>query len=117
MGNPPYVCGRNMEDDTRLKTKWYEVCDSGSTDLYIPFFQIAVEMLNDEGKIGYITMNSFLKSLNARKLRAFLLIISLIFILLIFGGIKCLRVKVLIPVCFSWKRKRAKLSIIVAMSR
>ena len=28
-------------------------------------------MLNDEGKIGYITMNSFLKSLNARKLRAF----------------------------------------------
>lgn len=71
VGNPPYVCGRNMEDDTRLKTKWYEVCDSGSTDLYIPFFQIAVEMLNDEGKIGYITMNSFLKSLNARKLRAF----------------------------------------------
>lgn len=42
-------------------------------------------MLNDEGKIGYITMNSFLKSLNARKLRAFSLIISLIFILLIFG--------------------------------
>lgn len=40
VGNPPYVCGRNMEDDTRLKTKWYEVCDSGSTDLYIPFSRL-----------------------------------------------------------------------------
>lgn len=117
MGNPPYVCGRNMEDDTRLKTKWYEVCDSGSTDLYIPFFQIAVEMLNDEGKIGYITMNSFLKSLNARKLRVFFVDNQFDIHIVDFRGIKCLRVKVLIPVCFSWKRKRAKLSIIVAMSR
>ena len=114
MGNPPYVCGRNMEDDTRLKTKWYEVCDSGSTDLYIPFFQIAVEMLNDEGKIGYITMNSFLKSLNARKLRAFFVDNQFDIHIVDFRGYQ---VKVLIPVCFSWKRKRAKLSIIVAMSR
>lgn len=71
VGNPPYVCGRNIEDGIKLKTKWYEVCDSGSTDLYIPFFQIAVEMLKDGGKLGYITMNSFLKSLNARRLRAY----------------------------------------------
>lgn len=71
VGNPPYVCGRNIEDGIKLKTKWYEVCDSGSTDLYIPFFQIAVEMLKNGGKLGYITMNSFLKSLNARRLRAY----------------------------------------------
>lgn len=71
VGNPPYVCGRNIEDGIKLKTKWYKVCDSGSTDLYIPFFQIAVEMLKNGGKLGYITMNSFLKSLNARRLRAY----------------------------------------------
>ena len=71
VGNPPYVCGRNMDEDTKVKTKRYKVCDSGSTDLYIPFFQIAIEMLNDRGILGYITMNSFLKSLNARKLRRF----------------------------------------------
>ena len=49
----------------------YDVCNSGSTDLYIPFFQIAVEMLKDDGVLGYITMNTFLKSLNARELRKF----------------------------------------------
>lgn len=71
VGNPPYVCGRNMDEDTKVKTKRYKVCDSGSTDLYIPFFQIAVEMLKDNGILGYITMNSFLKSLNARRLRTY----------------------------------------------
>lgn len=71
VGNPPYVCGRNMEDGTKEKTKMYDVCYSGSTDLYIPFFQIAVEMLKVDGVMGYITMNSFLKSLNARELRKF----------------------------------------------
>lgn len=71
VGNPPYVCGRNMEDGTKEKTKMYGVCNSGSTDLYIPFFQIAVEMLKDDGVLGYITMNTFLKSLNARELRKF----------------------------------------------
>ena len=71
VGNPPYVCGRNMEDETKEKTKMYEVCNAGSTDLYIPFFQIAVEMLKNDGVMGYITMNTFLKSLNARELRKF----------------------------------------------
>lgn len=71
VGNPPYVCGRNIEAETKNKTTLYEVCDSGSTDLYIPFFQIAIEMLKEGGTMGYITMNSFLKSLNARKLRAY----------------------------------------------
>ena len=71
VGNPPYVCGRNMEDGTKEKTKMYDVCNSGSTDLYIPFFQIAAEMLKNDGVLGYITMNTFLKSLNARELRKF----------------------------------------------
>lgn len=71
VGNPPYVCGRNMGNATKEKTKMYDVCNSGSTDLYIPFFQIAVEMLKENGMMGYITMNTFLKSLNARELRSF----------------------------------------------
>lgn len=60
-----------MDENTKVKTKRYKVCDSGSTDLYIPFFQIAIEMLKDNGILGYITMNSFLKSLNARKSREY----------------------------------------------
>ena len=37
-----------------------------SPNLYIPFFKIAVGMLNNEGRLGYITMNTFLRSVNGR---------------------------------------------------
>ena len=71
VGNPPYVCSRNLSDETHSKLKEYEVCGSGHPDLYIPFFQIAIEMLNDVGRLGYITMNTFLRSVNGRALRKY----------------------------------------------
>ena len=69
VGNPPYVCSRNLSAETHAKLKSFEVCSSGHPDLYIPFFQIAVEMLNDTGRLGYITMNTFLRSINGRAVR------------------------------------------------
>ena len=72
VGNPPYVCARNMSAETRELIKNWEVCQSGNSDLYIPFFQIAIELLKDGGRLGYITMNSFLTSLNGRALREYL---------------------------------------------
>jgi hypothetical protein len=69
LGNPPYVCARNLDIETKEKLKNWEVCKSGNSDLYIPFFQIAIENLADNGILGFITMNSFFKSLNGRALR------------------------------------------------
>jgi hypothetical protein len=69
LGNPPYVCARNLDKETKEKLKNWEVCKSGNSDLYIPFFQIAIENLTDNGTLGFITMNSFFKSLNGRALR------------------------------------------------
>ncbi len=69
LGNPPYVCARNLDEDTKDKLKNWEVCKSGNSDLYIPFFQIAIENLRINGVLGFITMNSFFKSLNGRALR------------------------------------------------
>lgn len=69
VGNPPYVCSRNVSSDTKEKMLRYVTCKSGHPDLYIPFFQIAVEMLNEHGVLGYITMNSFLRSVNGRAIR------------------------------------------------
>lgn len=69
VGNPPYVCSRNVDATTKKKMLQYEVCLSGHPDLYIPFFQIATEMLNDNGKLGFITMNSFIRSVNGRAVR------------------------------------------------
>ena len=69
VGNPPYVCSRNVSTETKIKMKAYEVCRSGHPDLYIPFFQIAIGMLKENGRLGYITMNTFLRSINGRSLR------------------------------------------------
>jgi adenine-specific DNA-methyltransferase len=73
VGNPPYVCSRNMNEWTRMKLLNYKVCKRGHPDLYIPFIQIAADSLNKGGMMGFITMNSFLNSLNGRGLREFLM--------------------------------------------
>ena len=71
VGNPPYVCARNLSEETHSKLKNYEVCSTGHPDLYIPFFFIAIEMLKEGGRLGYITMNTFLRSVNGRAVRNF----------------------------------------------
>ena len=71
LGNPPYVCSRNMDDITKnLMTQWSS-CSSGHPDLYIPFFQIGYELLKENGILGYITVNSFLNSVNGRAIRQY----------------------------------------------
>ena len=72
LGNPPYVCWRNLPEETRRRMKKYEVCRCGNSDLYIPFFQIAIESLRNSGRLGYIVMNTFLTSLNGTALREYL---------------------------------------------
>jgi hypothetical protein len=72
VGNPPYVCGRNISEECKNSILKWRVCASGNTDLYIPFIQLAIESIKDGGRMGYITMNSFLNSLNGRVLRDYL---------------------------------------------
>ena len=69
VGNPPYVCARNMTDENRALLKNWKVCNAGNSNLYIPFFHIAAEIIQEGGKVGFITVNSFLTSLNGRALR------------------------------------------------
>lgn len=71
VGNPPYVCARNMSDESRELLSNWRVSTSGNSDLYIPFFQIAMENVCDGGRVGFITMNSFMTSLNGRALREY----------------------------------------------
>ena len=72
LGNPPYVCWRNLPESTRERMKQYEVCRYGNSDLYIPFFQIAIESLREGGRMGYIVMNTFIVSQNGMLLRRYL---------------------------------------------
>ena len=71
VGNPPYVCSRNIDEESKQFILDWEVSATGHPDLYIPFFQIGVENLVPNGILGFITMNTFFKSVNGRALRQY----------------------------------------------
>lgn len=70
-GNPPYVSSRNMDEQTLALALNWSVSQTGHPDLYIPFFQIGIEALSPQGLLGYITVNTFIKSINGRALRTY----------------------------------------------
>ena len=71
LGNPPYVCSRNMDDKTKKLMKNWTSCKTGHPDLYIPFFQIGFELLKPKGVLGFITVNTFIHSVNGRAIRKY----------------------------------------------
>lgn len=73
IGNPPYVRNKNIDLKSKKSVKKWEVSTTGNTDLYIPFYQLGIELLNKNGVLGYITPNTFFISTNGRKLRDYML--------------------------------------------
>lgn len=71
VGNPPYVCSRNIDFESKQLLGNWKVCSTGHPDLYIPFFEIGLTILKENGVLGYITMNTFFKSINGRALREY----------------------------------------------
>lgn len=71
LGNPPYVRARHLDMETRALLPRWKVTRTGIPDLYIPFFEIGRGLLHPTGTLGYITVNSFYKSVNARALRKY----------------------------------------------
>ncbi len=111
LGNPPYVCARNLDLETKEKLKNWEVCQSGNSDLYIPFFQIAIENLAENGTLGFITMNSFFKSLNGRALRNYFQRNQLAISIIDFGSEQVFKSKSTYTcICFVENRKQQFIS-------
>lgn len=72
IGNPPYVRAKHIDDASKSLLHRWQVARIGNADLYLPFFEIGLSILSDNGTLGYITVNSFFKSVNARGLRKFI---------------------------------------------
>lgn len=72
VGNPPYVRTKNLRTDVRDKIKQWETASFGNVDLYIPFFELALSILEKEGRVGFITPSTYFTAVNARLLRGFL---------------------------------------------
>lgn len=68
VGNPPYVRIHNLGAQRELVRKLSST-HIGMTDLYIAFFEKGIDMLNDNGKLCYITPSSYFNSLAGTQLR------------------------------------------------
>lgn len=72
VANPPY--GAKVSDDYKrgLKRDW-EAVFRGQPDTYVFFYALALELLGENGRLGFITPNTFLMGTNTDYLRAELL--------------------------------------------
>lgn len=68
IGNPPYVRVHNMNRETAEQLSRLKFC-KGTTDLYVAFFEIGINMLNETGTLCFITPNSFLLNASQKAFR------------------------------------------------
>lgn len=70
VGNPPYIRIHNLPNITRHFIKKQFKFTTGTTDLYLVFFEMAFKMLKNTGKLGFISPNSFLYNSSYKAFRA-----------------------------------------------
>jgi adenine-specific DNA-methyltransferase len=73
IGNPPYIRIQNLNDKREKLQKKYKTATNGSIDIYFCFFEKALKLLNENGKISFITPNSHFHSSAGLNLRLLLL--------------------------------------------
>lgn len=72
VGNPPYVKFQDLDDVTRaFLLESYQTTKLGTYNLYFAFFELGLALLNESGKLGYITPNNYFTSLSGEPLRQF----------------------------------------------
>jgi len=70
VGNPPYIRIQHIDETQRKYIQQnYTFCNNGSTDIYIAFFELCFNLLNDNGICGLITPNTYFYTETAKKLR------------------------------------------------
>lgn len=72
VGNPPYVRVHNLNTQYQ-NVKRFHFANAGMTDIYLVFFEIGFRMLNSKGRLCYITPSSWLNSVAATNMRAYIL--------------------------------------------
>lgn len=72
VGNPPYVKFQDLSDDNRnYLVKHWKTIEVGTFNLYFAFFELGYKILNDKGRLGYITPNNYFTSLAGEPLRKY----------------------------------------------
>lgn len=77
VGNPPYIRVHNMDAALRENVKRFSH-SVGTTDLYVIFYELGLRMLSDEGVLGYIAPNAYMRNTSQSKFREHLVTENLI---------------------------------------
>ena len=72
VGNPPFVRIHNIPEGYRDIVKSFQFSD-GMADLYVIFYEIGINMLGENGKLGFISPNTFIRNASQQKFRDFLI--------------------------------------------
>lgn len=72
VGNPPFVRIHNIPEGYRDIVKSFRFSD-GMADLYVIFYEIGINMLGENGKLGFISPNTFIRNTSQQKFRDFLI--------------------------------------------
>lgn len=72
VGNPPFVRIHNIPEGYRNIVKSFQFSD-GMADLYVIFYEIGINMLSENGKLGFISPNTFIRNTSQQKFRDFLI--------------------------------------------
>ena len=73
VGNPPYIRIQNLKEDYKkyLQKNWASA-KNGNIDIYYPFIELGLNLLNENGKLGFITPNSHFNTAAGKNLRKIL---------------------------------------------
>ena len=69
IGNPPYIRYDNLSQSQQAEYSYRYKTFRGRSDIYVPFFEHALEMLAPSGCLCYICPNRFTKSSYGKRLR------------------------------------------------
>ncbi len=76
IGNPPYLAGREWNEDLRQFRPFFQErysCMSDQYDLFALFIQLGVDLTGQNGRFGFITPNTWLNNSHYIRLREWLL--------------------------------------------
>lgn len=106
VGNPPYVKFQDLDDITRtFLLESYQTTKMGTYNLYFAFFELGLNILNEEGKLGYITPNNYFTSLSGEPLRMFFQENKSIYQIVDFDATKVFEVQTYTAITFLNKKK------------
>lgn len=72
VGNPPYVRIHNIKQEYRDIVKQFKFT-KGTIDLYIVFYELGIQLLNPNGKLGFISPNTFMINKSQKDFRNLLI--------------------------------------------